>query len=847
MRKTPAFLLAAAYLLMMISTPALAATYTVTPVSNEATIVATLQQADATPGNVVLFAPGAYSFATTLHMPCENGTIYTGTNVGLVTQNNLPTAVLTSQVPKNYAVETLSNGTTFTGGQGCTIQYLRFSGTQGGILVRDPASGIIIQQNAFDNNNPPAGGKGAEPNIWIDGLNTAFTPDLGVQHITVVWNTFFNNCANIRAQALPDSGGRCAATWVNAYNNYLTWSNNTINLTEEGLKLSEQPARGISSLNADVENNNMQGNSRIMIESQQDTNGVGIYSHNAFYQPFNPSNNTFELSIPESTPSIAPTHIASDNVFIGNVPITDPSTHNYGIGLEFWGAGSVATYNLFQGANGPETCAGGWWCSGWQICLGGTYTNATISHNYFSGSDQWAGTPNSMKNALTYEESASSANAGLIVSDNTVVQISTTLPTVAPSISAVASGPGSTVTLSDSDTNHGLSIFYTTDGTTPAIFTPGQTAGTTQVYSAPFTVAAGVTVKAIASWGQGANQGIVFPSFGYVPSAVVSLTMASNARTLVGAFLRPRTYSSGVAAGNTVQFMAYGTYSDGTVSQLPDAEGNAVTSWNTSNHRVAKISSQGHATAMTSGTATVTAMVGKVQATPWPLAVGGGPVPVRPLVASRAGTVATAATGPMPALPGVPKRDGFTGPFWQLVTPAGGSASISDQHLFLGVPGGANHAPLPAANQAVRVVQTIGSQDFDVAIKIDSPMVARDGITSQGLMVGSDNQNYVTFALASDGTKIGLQARAVSQGVANSVLNDPDFSQYQNPMFLRLVRNGNSYVALYSIDGTNWSQATTFLYNQPAAWIGPFAGNYSDTPSNAPPVVMSVNWFNVQQ
>ena len=45
----------------------------------------------------------------------------------------------------------------------------------------------------------------------------------------------------------------------------------------------------------------MQGNSRIMIESQQDTNGVGVYSHNAFYQPFNPSYNTLDLSLP-STP-----------------------------------------------------------------------------------------------------------------------------------------------------------------------------------------------------------------------------------------------------------------------------------------------------------------------------------------------------------------------------------------------------------------------------------------------------------------------------------------------------------------------------------------------------------------
>ena len=97
---------------------------------------------------------------------------------------------------------------------------------------------------------------------------------------------------------------------MNGYNNYLIWSNNTVNLTEEGLKLSSQSASGITSLNADVENNNMQGNSRILIESQQDTNGVGTYSHNAFYQPFNPSYNTFELSMPEYTASISPTHTA---------------------------------------------------------------------------------------------------------------------------------------------------------------------------------------------------------------------------------------------------------------------------------------------------------------------------------------------------------------------------------------------------------------------------------------------------------------------------------------------------------------------------------------------------------
>ena len=57
------------------------------------------------------------------------------------------------------------------------------------------------------------------------------------------------------------------------------------------------------------------------------------------------------------------------------------------------------------------------------------------------------------------------------------------------------------------------------------------------------------------------------------------------------------------------------------------------------------------------------------------------------------------------------------------MNPNGGSASISNAHLFLGVPGGANHDTVSPSNQAVRVVQAIGNENFDVAIKIDSPIV----------------------------------------------------------------------------------------------------------------------------
>jgi hypothetical protein len=876
-----------AILAFSVAAPAWAASYTVAAGSSAATIQAILNTAGSAPGNTVVFAAGAYTLNATLNLPCANGTVYTGPNVGVVTQSNLPTVILTNTVATNYAVSTNYNGTIFTGSQGCTIQYLRFSGTQGGILVYDPSSGIVIQNNAFDNDNPPAGGASSEPNIWLDGQNSTFTAAHGIQYITVQWNTFFNNCAAIRASASPDSGGRCAATWVNGYNNYLVWSNNTVNLTEEGLKLSQQSSSGVTSFNADVENNNMQGNSRIMIESQQDTNGIGIYSHNAFYQPFNPSYNTFELSLPEYTASISPTHTASDDVFVGNVPVIyDASGGHYGIGLELWGAGSIATYNLFQGGNGPDNCPAGGWCSGWQICLGGTFTNGNVTNNYFSGTDVWTGTANAMGDALTYEESASASNPGLVQTPNTVVQTSTTIPTVAPAISAASGTGGSTITISDSDTNHRLSSFYTTDGSTPAIFGPGGKAGTTQLYSAPFLVAAGVTVKAIASWGRGANQGIVFPSFGYVPSAVTTLAVSAGAKSLVSAYL----HASGntMVKGATLPFTAYGVYSDGSVSELPDSQGNRVTLWTTTRRALAEASSAGRVWALAPGTVNVEAFIGNLKASPWTVTISAPVASVQPAASGAAAarvaepvpatpseTAAPTSTGAVPATPSIPdtpasvpapaapipavnagqvpappgqaQPDAFLGPFWTVVSPAGGSASISNSHLFIGVPGGSNHDPLLPSNQAVRVVQAIGNENFDVAIKIDSPLYATDQSTSQGLMVLSDSQNFTTFALETDGTRIGLSAHTVTGEVATTVLEDSDFSQYQNPMYLRLTKNGSAYVAMYSLDGVSWTHAASFTDTSPTIAIGPFAGNSNDTPANAVPVVMSVNWFDVQQ
>ena len=71
-----------------------------------------------------------------------------------------------------------------------------------------------------------------------------------------------------------------------------------------------------------------------------------------------------------------------------------------------------------------------------------------------------------------------------------------------------------------------------------------------------------------------------------------------------------------MAMGSTLQFTAYGTYSDGSVVAVPDAEGDGVIAWNASDDAVAKISTVGHATAMSTGTVNIEAAIGTIVASP---------------------------------------------------------------------------------------------------------------------------------------------------------------------------------------------------------------------------------------
>jgi hypothetical protein len=122
-----------------------------------------------------------------------------------------------------------------------------------------------------------------------------------------------------------------------------------------------------------------------------------------------------------------------------------------------------------------------------------------------------------------------------------------------------------------------------------------------------------------------------------VPDQTVVTAITPTAPpTLVSVYLVAKGDAHTMVMGRTLQFTAYGKYSDGSVVVLPDSEADPEIAWNTSNHAVAKISLLGHVTALSTGTVNIEAVIGTITASPWTVTVLAVPPPVPPTVSCSA-------------------------------------------------------------------------------------------------------------------------------------------------------------------------------------------------------------------
>jgi Chitobiase/beta-hexosaminidase C-terminal domain len=435
---------------------------------------------------LIVFAAGTYNITAPIDIPC--GVTVTG-----------PVAS-----PATAILAAIYSGNVIFGVKNCstpvTIGYLHFENT-GGIYVTAPMSGITITDSQFTN-LPATHQQWADMGIYFDGTRGGT-----ISNATITNNTFGgpSSCSAVMS-INHDEGGLCNGIFFQSDLDGVVIENNTFTHLEEGFHVlcfagDKCTGSGAPTWNHFIVRwNDFNNIHRIAAEMQPQPASDVVIAFNSYEDPFAPSTFSMGFSLACCAGiSGATVPFVNHNVLLANVP---PAGKYIAYAIEWWGNGAQANHNLIQGywANGIVWGLGG---GPWEV------RNSVIQGPYMAG-QYGCYICDEKEGAKT-----TPTRSGNLTS-TTITTIISIAPTISPAGGAISSA--TTVTLADSGTNH--SIYYTTDGTTPTT--------SSTLYTGPFPVSPGATVKAIGMWGQGANPKAYPSGYGYVPSEVVSASYTTR-------------------------------------------------------------------------------------------------------------------------------------------------------------------------------------------------------------------------------------------------------------------------------------------------------------------------------
>jgi hypothetical protein len=663
-------------LLLVGAAPAYSGTITIPSGSTQSQIQTYFNSATST-NNIIQFQAGTYAVGSgSLTLPCVSGGVtITGpaispsyTSWGTSTYN-AQTAILSSSSRSSmiFAVSGCTNA--------ITVEYLQFANA-GGINIGIPSTNFTALYNSFINIPCHSSGGcsyGEDQAFYVNGSgSTGF-----LTNFMANWNQFGDpsSCSTPSSvmASTSDVGGICSAFFVEANINGFTLENNSFYHLEEGAHLlcygdtcngSPGVTPPIPTIkNITIENNDMQQVHRINLEVQPQGAANFVIQNNSVWNPASPQTFSMGLSLAccdggatygllpgnvqcypggpscsTTTPATPNVPIVEDNVVLQNN--TPAGAYSWAYTIEWWGWGTQVTQNLLEGnsVNGGATWGAGSspWAANYNTVCGPNMGGAIASEGY-----SHIVAPASTGNAFSTSCSTTT----------------TTTPTITPTPGAVSFPV--TVTLTDAGNTSSttpvpqgnVSIWYTTDGSTPAVH-----AGTSQLCnptvgssSCNIALAAAGTVKAIGMWGQGANPLAYASGYGFVPSAVASATYTGGggAPTLNSVSLSAAGSVTSIVVGASVQMNAACHYNNGATTgcNTSDAYGNAVSSWNTSNSGIATISASGLATGVAVGSGNLTAVVAGVTSAAFSLGVSAPTVTLSSVSLATTGGVTSIVAG----------------------------------------------------------------------------------------------------------------------------------------------------------------------------------------------------------
>ena len=183
----------------------------------------------------------------------------------------------------------------------------------------------------------------------------------------------------------------------------------------------------------------------------------------------------------------------------------------------------------------------------------------------------------------------------------------------------------------------------------------------------------------------------------------------------------------------------------------------------------------------------------------------------------------------------VPTSDHFNGPLdvnlWTLVDPLGDAILTSNgNNVLLGVPGGTEHNMWSSGINAARLMQTISDVDFEVEVGFAAP--PSGSIAMNGVFVDAGAGALLRFDFYSSGSNIKVFAASFVAGQP-TVRNDATISAQPNqPLLMRVRREGNVWTQSYSSDGQTWTTAVQFAHQAVVQGVGVSSGNAGSLPAH---------------
>jgi regulation of enolase protein 1 (concanavalin A-like superfamily) len=168
-------------------------------------------------------------------------------------------------------------------------------------------------------------------------------------------------------------------------------------------------------------------------------------------------------------------------------------------------------------------------------------------------------------------------------------------------------------------------------------------------------------------------------------------------------------------------------------------------------------------------------------------------------------------------------------PMWTVVDPYGdgGTAAIVDAYtgsarVAISVPGGNEHEIWNGWIGATHILQAAANTDFTLEAKFDSDLQDIGG--QMGILIKESQARWirVEFYRAADGYLRSLMTVGPAQDVLNVIIPDNVVA----PLYVRVVRTGDTFTQYWSDNHENWYLTGTYpSYPMTVTGVGLYAGN----------------------